>query len=167
MNNLEDYYRKYWNDIIGMSKKYNIEPWKFVRIRDKLSCKIDLTDHPDFNAFVKNGCKVEFFMAIIDNHPVFKNDIVYNSVGAKFVVFDKFHCNNGDVIRCFICGDCSKRFDFFVNDLYINNPNNTSSVQFTKEELEYIRYKINLNTKNDLALECVIQEKIAKQIDKL
>jgi hypothetical protein len=81
--------RKYWNEIIPMAEKYNIDPWKLVRVKcyktnrviDKLPI---ISNHPGFSDYINDSDSIiEFAKIVVENSPVFFLDELYDKSGRK------------------------------------------------------------------------------------
>lgn len=81
--------RKYWNDIIEMGRKHNIDPWKLVTVIDDSGVIIKLDNHPDFSSATYDIHTVKFAEFVLEGTPVFKGDKVYfrNDVNEFEILF--------------------------------------------------------------------------------
>lgn len=85
---IEEIQKHYWYEIIQMSEKYNIDPWKLVRVMKNYE-EVFLNHHPNFLAYDLNKVQVTFAETVIEGVPVFKWDIVYSLNGDQYTVLDK------------------------------------------------------------------------------
>jgi hypothetical protein len=82
--------RKYWNEIIPMAEKYNIDPSTLVRVKDLITDKIITELVPNcgvtgvFDNYVNHRhARIEFAKIVIENKPVFFLDELYDKSGRK------------------------------------------------------------------------------------
>lgn len=82
--------RKYWNEMIEMAEKYNINPSKLVRVKNLITDRIitELVSECDvmglFDDYVNHPyARIEFAKIVIENKPVFFLDVLYDKSGRK------------------------------------------------------------------------------------
>ena len=88
--------RKYWNEMISMGIRYNIDPWKLVKICNSDDV-LDLKNHPNFFEY-PSTYRILFAFTVIDNTPIFKDSTVYSKTGDKYIVNRRVEASN--ILEC-------------------------------------------------------------------
>ena len=132
----------YYDEIIDIARKHNIEPWRLVKSR-KSEFIWGYTTHPDFTDALSKDCEIQFSYLVLDGIPIFQGDEIYDHLGNK-LVYKKVSDMNKEKHMCFLSNIGHNLF-YLESNLFLNNPmNGEITLKLKKSDVYRILELLNL-----------------------